>query len=1018
MTRVRLLARYDIFLRSTPIIMQAALLATGAYLMSIDRLSVGTFLLAFQIGSGLNQFSSAFGEITSAWQYLRSAQDRIAEMLALSSRPVTDGRMIPLPSTGLRLQGVEVTYGNRRFLHGLDLQVRGGELVVVSGPPGCGKTTLAAIASGLEDPDTGTASLDGIDLADLDPNQLRQTIRVVSEEPLLLAATLRDNLLLGAWGEIDDDRMLDAMRVAGAEEVVEELGGLDGVVGDRGLTVSGGQRQRVSLARALVAHPRVLILDDALSAVNPSLEVEIMRRVRRYLPDTAILYITRRTSLDEIADRSMRLDPPEHVDEPLAEAARTELLDGTAAVQVEAETAGAMFTGGDAIDALDTIEQVGMEAEVAEGLADVAPDGLDDEAAPEEVRVDSGATAGLAAIDPMLAKLVHDVEVTKEVLDAPEDLCHTDEAPRYFQIASHYKKIAAIALGLVILVALGGIMPNLMFGRVTDIIQDSEGQDASTAYLWAGALVFVGIGVGFVSKYFRIFANRFNQSVIVVLRRRVFYRLSKLGVNYYDRELPGDVATRVVADLDKILAFVAEAGFRFASLTAIFLVAMGAIFFLAPGVIPVVVVMLALILVVTAIQLPMANRALMWSREELGVVTRKFQEDFGARHEIRHLGAHAIQTQKFVEASWERRRARWWSITLQNSHTAVVQFLGTMTTALVLYRAGTLVLDQQLTIGTAVSVQLLASTATQPLQALGPLYNQFLDVRVSWRRLCEPFKEQIFPQHNPAEIESPTLDGPVAFESVDFTYPGTDRPVLRDVSFTMEPGQVTALVGYTGAGKSSIAKLLGRTYDPNGGAVKVNGIDLRDLDPDSFRPRLGIVPQDPFVFRGTVASNIRYSKPHATKSEVEAAVRSVGAWDLLSVLPGGFDHPVEEEGHNLTAAQRQLIALARAWLAEPDILVLDEATSLLDTEVEDVIISALHELGCTTLMITHREAVAAKSDYIVVLQAGRVVDSGPEEQVARPGGPYDSLWRVQEDEMAEERDKLLTAGAGEATAPA
>ena len=212
--------------------------------MSTGSLSVGTFFFAFQIGQGLSQFSSAFGEIASAWQYLRSAQDRIAEMLALSARPVTDGRMIPLPSTGLELRGVEVTYGNRRFLHGLDVQVRPGELVVVSGPPGCGKTTLAGIASGLIDADSGVASLDGIALDDLDPAQLRQTIRVVSEEPLLLAATLRDNLLLGAWGEIDDDAMVDAMRTAGAEEVIGELGGLDGVVGDRGLTVSGGQRQR------------------------------------------------------------------------------------------------------------------------------------------------------------------------------------------------------------------------------------------------------------------------------------------------------------------------------------------------------------------------------------------------------------------------------------------------------------------------------------------------------------------------------------------------------------------------------------------------------------------------------------------------------------------------------------------------------------------------------------------------------------------------------------------------------
>jgi ATP-binding cassette subfamily B protein len=989
MTRTRLLAGYDVYLKLMPLLVQAGLLAIGAYLMSVGRLSIGTFLLAFQIGSGLNQFSSAFGEIASAWQYLRSAQDRVAEMLALSARPVTDGRMIPVPSTGLELRGIEVTYGDRRFLHGLDLQVHPGELVVVSGPPGCGKTTLAGIASGLLPPDQGIGSLDGVALDDLDPAQLRQAVRVVSEEPLLLAATLRDNLLLGAWGEIDDEAMIDAMRTAGAEEVVGELGGLGGMVGDRGLTVSGGQRQRVSLARALIARPRVLILDDALSAVNPSLEVEIMRRVRRYLPETAILYITRRTGLAEIADHSFTLAPAERV-ATAPDVARSELLDGTAETRVDVETMEAVI-GGDPIEAIDAVEQIGQAAG----------------AAGSGIQVNAGAIAGLAAIDAKLAKLVDQLHVTTEDLHIPTEATDDDSRPRFRKIARLFRGVMFAALFLVLLEALGSIAPNLLFGRVTDIIQNSNGKDANTAYLWAGVLVFIAIGVGFVSKYFRIFAQRFNQSVIVVLRRRVFYRLSKLGVNYYDRELPGDVATRVVADLDKILTFVQESGFRFASFAAIFVTAMGAIVILAPGVLPVVLALVAIILVLTLIQLPFANRALRWSREELGLVTRKFQEDFGARHEIRHLGAHAIQTQKFVEASWERRRARWWSITLQNSHTGVVQFMGTMTTALVLYRAGTLVLHQDLSIGTAVTVQLLATAATRPLQALGPLYNQFLDVRVSWRRLCEPFDEPIFPEEGVAARECPPLDGPITFDHVAFTYPQTARTVLHDVSFTMEPGKVTALVGYTGAGKSSIAKLLSRTYDPDSGSVQVNGVDLREVDLDTFRPRLGIVPQDPFVFKGTVTSNIRYAKPDATTEEVEAAIRAVGAWDLLSVLPGGFDHPVEEEGHNLTAAQRQLIALARAWLARPDILVLDEATSLLDSSVEDVIIEAVHNLGCTTLMITHRESVAAKSDYIVVLDAGRVVDAGPEAQVARPGGPYDRLWRVQEDELADEKDKEL-----------
>ena len=306
---------------------------------------------------------------------------------------------------------------------------------------------------------------------------------------------------------------------------------------------------------------------------------------------------------------------------------------------------------------------------------------------------------------------------------------------------------------------------------------------------------------------------------------------------------------------------------------------------MAPGVLPVVLALVGLIVILTVAQLPFANRALSWSRDELGVVTRKFQEDFGARHEIRHLGAHAIQTQKFVEASWERRRARWWAITLQNTHTAIIQFMGTMTTALVLYQAGNLVLQQELSIGTATSVALLATTATRPLQQLAPIYNVFLDVRVSWKRLCQPFDEPILPEAGVNAQPSPRLDGPVTFEAVAFTYPDTTRPVLHEVSFTMEPGKVTALVGYTGAGKSSIAKLLGRTYDPDAGSVKVNGIDLRDLQLETFRPRLGIVPQDPFVFKGTIASNIRYAKPRATDEEVEAAIRAVGAWDCSRCYP-------------------------------------------------------------------------------------------------------------------------------------
>jgi ATP-binding cassette subfamily B protein len=221
--------------------------------------------------------------------------------------------------------------------------------------------------------------------------------------------------------------------------------------------------------------------------------------------------------------------------------------------------------------------------------------------------------------------------------------------------------------------------------------------------------------------------------------------------------------------------------------------------------------------------------------------------------------------------------------------------------------------------------------------------------------------------------------------------------VLQDVSFTLQPGVVTALVGSTGAGKSSIAKLLGRTYDPDAGRVTVAGADLREIDLDGYRGRIGIVPQDAFLFRGTVASNVAYGRPDATADEVAAVVDAVGADEVLAQLPGGLDHIVEEEGRNLTTAQCQLIALARAWLARPELLVLDEATSSLDGAIEHSVLDAVTRLGVTTLMITHRQAVAAAAAEIVVLEQGRVAAAGPAADVV-DSTAYARLW-VAEDEL-------------------
>ena len=671
MSRVHLLARYDGAMKMVPIFTQALLLAFGAWLLSTGSLSLGTFLLAFQLGTGLAAVSSVFDELSSGWQYLRGAQDRLAEMLALSSRPVTDGRMVPAPSTGLELDCLGVQYGQRRLLNGLSLTVSPGEFVVVHGAPGSGKSTVAGIASGLILSDDGEARLDGLALDELDPQELRRAIRVVSEEPLLLASSLRDNLLLGAWGEITDEQLTHALHIAGADEVIAEMdGGLDGQVGDRGLTVSGGQRQRISLARALVAHPRVLILDDALSAVNPSLEIEIMMRVRSFLPDTAILYITRRAGLLELADRVVEITAPITVPTDASTSAPTAA--SIALSEDDSFTATAAATEGDAASAVLLVEELGLEAErVADSTVGARAD-----------------TSGLAQIDAGLAKMVDDLKVTDELPTLTHEQVYRDELNNFRSVAGFFKGTLFVASVLVILTALCKISPDIIFGQISDLVGDPNNTNLAGALACAAALIVIGFVYWGAAWQFRVYAQKFIQGVLLVVRRRVFFRLMRLGVNYYDRELPGDVATRLVADLDNILRFVSGPGFLLVSNLVISIVALIAIVIVAPAAAVIVVVMIGLIVLATLIQLPVAMRAFGWAREELQAVTRKFQEDFTARHEIRHLGAHAIQTQKYVESAWERRRARWWATTVQNAHASFVGSLGIIMNALLLWTTG------------------------------------------------------------------------------------------------------------------------------------------------------------------------------------------------------------------------------------------------------------------------------------------------------------------------------------------
>ena len=295
------------------------------------------------------------------------------------------------------------------------------------------------------------------------------------------------------------------------------------------------------------------------------------------------------------------------------------------------------------------------------------------------------------------------------------------------------------------------------------------------------------------------------------------------------------------------------------------------------------------------------------------------------------------------------------------------------------------------TIGSVVFLQLLLTQALAPVPALSGILQTYLNARASLGELGQPFAAPINPVERPDARPCPELRGELELRGVNFCYPGTDKSVLRDVDLHIAVGEVVALVGPTGAGKSTLAKVIARLYDPDTGTASVDGIDLREIDLRSYRARLGVVPQDAFCFSGTVAGNITYGRPDASPDAVAKAIEDCGGAALLTMIPDGLETEVTEEGANLPPLARQWIALARMWLVEPDVLVLDEATSGLPADDEQRVMDALRQTGRTSVVVTHRLEVARRADRIAVVNNGVISEHGTHAELLAAGGLYTAM---------------------------
>ena len=489
-------------------------------------------------------------------------------------------------------------------------------------------------------------------------------------------------------------------------------------------------------------------------------------------------------------------------------------------------------------------------------------------------------------------------------------------------------------------------------------------------------------------------SGRLAARVMNDLRVRVFKHLQRLGLDFYTEEKAGVIMTRMTSDIERLQQLLQDGLAQLVG-QALTMVVITVILF---------TLNVELTLITLALVIPLLTAATIWfsraSERGYGRVRDGIAGVLGdlseSLHGVRTVAAYNRQRWNIVEhrnVVGEYRDANNWTAQINALYGPGTQLLGYLSQAALLAIGGNMVLHHQLSIGALVAFFLYLNRFFAPIQLLVQQYNMFQQGQSSIITLRRLFKTRPSTPEALDAVVLPPVQGEIVFDAVSFGYL-EDRPVLEDVSLRIAPGETVAFVGQTGAGKSTAAKLITRFYDPSSGSVRLDGYDLRDVRIDSLRRQLGVVPQEPFLFAGTLRDNIAYARPDASDAEVWEAVDAVGLREVVSRMPDGLETVVHERGQSLSSGERQLIALARAFHAQPRVLVLDEATSNLDLLSETRIEAALDVLlaGRTAVLIAHRLTTAMKADRIVVVDAGRVAETGSHDELLARGGRYAEMY--------------------------
>lgn len=952
-----------------PVLGQLVLLAYGGWAVTTGRTDLGTFVAFASFLAMLTGPTRVLASFLVIAQRTQASAERVFALIDTQPQMQDGTEPVAGKLVGMELGNVGFGYKpGSRVLQDVSFSIHAGETVAVVGASGSGKSTLLMLLARFYDPTTGalwlTTDQGRQNIADIRLESLRRQVGVVFEETFLFAGTVAENIAYGHPKATEED-IQRAARAAGAIAFINALPqGFATRLNERASNLSGGQRQRIALARALLTAPELLILDDTTSAVDAGTEAEINTALSRYADqEHMLLVIARRRSTLNLASKIVVLDGGKVVD-----------VGTQKELEARCPAFGKLMSGaGDFLE--DTQPYTG----------DLWPQS-------------TGAASGN---DTLPHKGSHSAKTggfRERMCRVPERAVQLAMAGRGNRVGALLPPVAWMFITAALLIALDsaagvGVLVLLQRGIDQGVV---AGNMAIIGECAALALVLVAISWCCYSLQ-TIISTRAAESVQHTVRLRSFGQLLRLGLPYHEANADARL-TRMTVDVDSLARFLQNGLASTATSLITMATIAGAMFWLDPVLALVALGGIPVVLLATWVYRRLSSPAYAQARLEIGKVNSTLQEKVSGLRVVQSHGQQHAEAAKLRTLSDRFRATR---VRAQKYLAVYFPFLTFCTEAAyaaVLLVGASRVAEGEMTAGVLAAFFLLLGQFYGPVQQLSGIVDAWQQASASSQHintlLAQPGAEDIQPSPEPVAF---SRYGELALENVSFMYPGSSQPALDQFSLSIPAGSVVAIVGQSGAGKSTLIKLLAGLYPPSGGQIRLDGRSIDSLALADYRAQVGLVDQDVALFSGDIAQNIRYASPQRTDAEVERVAQDVGLLETISRLPQGFNTPVNNGGADLSAGQRQLIALARAHLANAKVVLLDEATSRLDRIAEEKLMDSLakgaRNQGGIALVVAHRLTTACRCDAIAVVEQGRVVQFGTHEELVAVQGVYSRLWR-------------------------